>query len=247
MLHYSKAESDRFGYRIFRGNLDGIQPDQLPSILVQQNIEIAIVRLPVESINVLQQIQKNNIHCILADTLLYYTVQPKVTEFETKYGMNIIVSQDYHSEILNHLVLDIFSNYKNHYSSNVLLNTQLLAPGYFQWIENICNSNLGKCWLLKYKEQYVGFIVCKFIDNVCEIILNGVLPTFANRGIYTFGLKHVINYCAHNHYRSILVSTQIDNFKVQQIWQNINFKLSHGFYTLHLLSNEISVKYNTMQ
>ncbi|MCZ8021369.1 MAG: GNAT family N-acetyltransferase [Cyclobacteriaceae bacterium] len=247
MLHYSKAESDRFGYRIFRGNLDEIQIDQILSILLKENVEIAIVRLPVKNVRVVQHLQKNNIQFILADTLLYYTLHPTATPTEINYGIEVEPYQDYHSEILNHLVHSIFSAYKNHYSHNALLNSQFIAPGYFEWITTTCKGQQGKCWLLKYNQQFAGFIACKFTDKTCEIILNGVLPAFANRGIYTNGLKHVIHYCEQNQYTTILISTQIDNVKVQRVWQNLNFKLSHGYYTIHILSKEISLKYTSLQ
>ena len=58
-LKYSPIESRRFGLRIYRGVLDDINPEEILSTVLKQNIDVAIISIPAErqdSLSCLQEI-----------------------------------------------------------------------------------------------------------------------------------------------------------------------------------------------
>ena len=66
-----------------------------------------------------------------------------------------------------------------------------------------------------------------------EGVLNAVHPTFAGAGIYGQLINRSGQWCSDNSLQRMIISTQIDNLKVQRVWSNRGFHLYKSYYTLH--------------
>jgi ribosomal protein S18 acetylase RimI-like enzyme len=85
-------------------------------------------------------------------------------------------------------------------------------------------------------EGLIGFMCCSFNTErgEAEIVLNGVSPEHARKGIYSDLLKLAKHHFAGMGLERIRVSTQIGNYAVQRAWVREGFRLVEAFDTWHI-------------
>jgi GNAT superfamily N-acetyltransferase len=66
-----------------------------------------------------------------------------------------------------------------------------------------------------------------------EGVLNAVHPSFAGAGIYGQLITRSKQWCRDNGMKRMIISTQINNLKVQRAWTDRGFHLYKSYYTLH--------------
>ena len=238
-LKYSPIESRRFGLRIYRGLLDDINPDEILSTILRQNVDVAIISIPVEIQDTLSRLQETGIPYLIADTLVYYHVDltiHKPREPRNK-GLEFIKVYPEHFEILDNLVSEIFSGYKNHYTSNPFLSVDLIEV-YKEWARSYVtnDANSKRAWLVKRANQFIGFVTCAFEGEESEIVLNGVVPSAAGMGVYGDLIKFLQRFFKDNGYTVMKVSTQVHNYAVQKVWSREGFVMRQSFLTIHINS-----------
>lgn len=235
-LKYSELESNRFGLQIFRGNLPVFDINVLTAFYKDNDPDILIFRVPVGEQFKLHALNTLGKDVINADTLVYYEVdlaKAAFNEIKNK-DLEFVVAGPQHAGVFASLIEQIFLDYTNHYCSNPLLDRKQIMEGYSEWaISSI--SIPGNLHILGYLHgQPVGFITCSYDAAGAEIILNGVLPAFQSKGIYTDLVRYVK---AHFHALatpSVKVSTQIQNFAVQKAWSREGLVLNSAYVTIHL-------------
>lgn len=239
LLKYSPLESDRFGFRVFRGNLNEVNQDEISDFLQKEMVDIAIFRVPSEVYYQISRCLDIGFPFITADTLVYYKYnlirsQPK----SLKNNLTFIECTQDHLHLMDELVSDIFVDYTNHYYSNPVFDKNDLLEGYKEWAQSyIGNKQKGKIsWLVKKGENIVGFAACSFENDECEGVLYGVLKKFSGNGIYGDMIRFTQNYFKENGYINMLVSTQIQNYAVQKVWTREGFMLDKSFNTVHINS-----------
>ena len=71
-------------------------------------------------------------------------------------------------------------------------------------------------------------------DETFSIPLNGVAPDHQGRGLYSGLLRLAQRWGLEQSLRRLVISTQIDNQRVQRTWCRLGFLPLRSEYTLHL-------------
>jgi len=249
MISYSKVESNRFNINVHRGVIEDNPINEVLEYARAFSPDLIILRLSATSIENHYQLQQiENYQVLLTDALVYY--QTDFTKFDLKEIKNnlefISINKDNKVELQN-LVPIIFKEYKNHYFANPILENKLISEGYIEWAQNYCSDEHDDkiSWLIYKEQELIGFATCSFStsEKVCEGVLYGVHPNFAGGGIYTDIIRFTQNYFKKLGFEKMIVSTQLQNYAVQKVWQRENFLINKAFYTYHL--NKIGTK-NTL-
>ncbi len=236
LFKYSDVESRRFGKIIYRGHPGVYDLSVLRQFFNYNNPDILIIRFPAEeqcNLHSLNSLDKDIIH---ADTLVYYQLDLKKTFYNPVKNVDLVFRQatDHQRKDFEGLVPRIFNNYANHYFSNPLLDNQRIKDGYTEWVTEGL-SKPDHFQVLAYDGGIaIAFITYRISQSHAEIVMNGVLPEYEGRGIYTDLLRYVKQYCNELNIPAIRVSTQIQNYFVQKVWNKEGLILDKAFVTIHL-------------
>ncbi|MDR3680983.1 MAG: GNAT family N-acetyltransferase [Flavipsychrobacter sp.] len=235
-LRYSELESQRFGKEIFRGNLDVLDIDLLKDFYKQNNPDILIFRIPVAEQYKMHLLNGLGKDVINADTLVYYQTDLTKTTYNDVRNKDLVFinGNASHKGAFEELINQVFYNYQNHYFSNPLLDRKKIAEGYAEWAVNTLNSSDNLHLLALSDNIPIGFLTCSYNTEYADIILNGVLPEYQSKGVYTDMLRHVKKYIHNLQIPILKVSTQIQNFAVQKVWNRENLVLNSAYVTIHL-------------
>ena len=238
-IYFSPIETKRFGLRVYRGVLDDISPLKILSVVIKENIDVAIVRIPAGKEGALTRLEETGLPFLVADSLVYYHVD--LTRIKPKEPCNkdleFIEYQHEHNDIVDNLVSKVFADYKNHYFANPLLSLNLIEA-YSEWTQGyVTDRARGKwAWLVKRGDRFIGFATCDINKDKCEIVLNGIIPQERRLGVYS-DLVNFIQRFSKNIGCSILrTSTQLQNYSVQRIWNREGFVIEGAFHTVHINS-----------
>lgn len=240
MATYSELESRRFGYRVFRGNADHIDPQQTLIFLLNNEVDIAILRLPSMHTDIFAALNELGMPYIVADTLVHYHCN--LSTYEPKTIMNKDLSFEATTErdvpVIDELVSSIFRDYTNHYYANPFMKKKDILEGYKEWVRNyITGKQSGRLsWVVKKSNQLAGFITCSFENDLCEGVLYGVRSELAGGGVYSDYIRFSQNYFKKKGFKTMKVSTQVHNFAVQKVWAREGFYMREAFNTIHLNS-----------
>lgn len=235
---YSTLESKRFGRLIFRGNMDKMDVEVLRQVIAAHDPDTIIVRMPVSEQWKMSALNELGREVIFADTLVYYQVDLEQTTFgrlrDGEGELRFEVADVSKEAVVDDLIARIFKNYTNHYFSNPLLNREKIVDGYEEWAGNVIREPGNLSVLVYSGGEPVGFIICSRMGDTAEIILNGVLPQEEGKGIYTQLVRFVKQHFHEQGVKYLKVSTQIQNFAVQKVWDREGMSLSAAFVTVHL-------------
>tara|TARA_X000000950_G_C13921158_1_gene663453 strand:+ start:10169 stop:11317 length:1149 start_codon:yes stop_codon:yes gene_type:complete len=236
----SEKDSTRFNMKIFRGSIDIIDVKSIRKNIIENNVDIGILRIKSASYPDLSKLNQLGFPYINADTLVYYHINIE------KYKKKELRNKDLEFEIMNKnnfrilddLVDEIFVEYSNHYFSNPYLDKKGILDGYKEWVREIIEdeNNDKICYLARKNAEIAGFATVSIKDGVGEGLLNGVLPSFSGRGIYTDIIRYILNVFKEMGLKKMKISTQIQNCSVQKVWTREQFFLKESFVTIHINS-----------
>jgi len=240
MLLFSLEESKRFKKRVFRGEMNEIDEKLIIKDLINNSVDIAIIRVPVESIHNLYRLENLNIPYLVADTLVYYNVGL------SDYPISPIVNRDIefiectekNVAELRKLVSEIFQEYHNHYFSNPFLNRNDILEGYIEWANNYIRTIKKDrfVFLVKKQNNFVAFLTCSisFEKNEGEGVLYGVLSSESGNKIYSDMIRFTQSYMKNLGIKRMIVSTQVHNYAVQKVWMREGFRMYSACNTVHI-------------
>ena len=236
-IQYAPIESRRFNMNVYRGALNDIDPQKMISDILANHIDIAIIHIPAESQNAIASLANIGVPYLIADMLVYYHIDLKTykpRQLKNK-GIQFVEYLPAHFDDMDDLIDRIFQNYKNHYTANPLMQCDLVEI-YQEWahasVTDPEKNRIG--WLVKLKDRYVGFATCVYETNEAEIILNGILPSVAGRGVYSDLVRHILSFFKKMGVYDFKLSTQAKNYAVQKIWSREGFGMQESFFTIHL-------------
>lgn len=233
----SPAESRTFQLQIFRAKLSSWDEDFVASWGNYGQADLVISRIDTSLQPGLFQVYKQYPQTFLADTLVYYggSVQGK---FHPVLPPLVEIKRGTKQEqpILESLIMDIFKGYQNHYHSNPLFQSVDLAKGYLEWCIPFLSDEDKICLILMENGIPAGFLAARLYDGndpYADIILNGVLKSFEGRGYYSFLLRELMAVLSDRGFDRVVVSTQLNNQRVQSVWTKEGLSLRQSFYTFH--------------
>jgi acyl dehydratase len=238
ILRQSEEESRRFGLRVFRGRPSGLEIKELGAELWENQVDVAFLRLPSDRMDEFPLLDQLPFPWLVADTLVYYRcaleeVEPKPLR---NLDLEFIPCTREHQDILDELVAEIFSAYRNHYTSNPFLPTTGLLTGYQEWVSSFLETPERLVWLALLEDQPVAFATCSFDhqDSSCEGVLFGVRPNASGRGVYGDLIRYSQAHFKKHGFREMRVSTQVQNFAVQRVWSRESYSLRESLNTIHI-------------
>ena len=238
-IQYAPVESRRFNMNVYRGALNDVDPQKMISDILANHIDIAIIHIPAESQDAIASLANIGVPYLIADMLVYYRIDLKAykpRQLKNK-DLRFVEYLPAHFADMDDLIDQTFQNYQNHYTANPLMQCDLVEI-YQEWVHAYVTdpekNRIG--WLVKLKDQFVGFATCVYATNEAEIILNGIIPSVSGRGVYSDLLRHILSAFKKMGLSDFKLSTQAKNYAVQKIWSREGFGIQKSFFTIHLNS-----------
>ncbi len=237
-IKFSYVESKRFGMNILRGLVNEVNPGKIRSQLIENQADITFLRIPssVEGQNkLLSQIGFDFIH---AGTLIKYSIDLVDYKSGNPADNQIQIRKANYkdAEILTTLVHDIFKDYRNHYLANRFLVEKYNNEGYSEWALSFLKDINKDVFIVSIQSIDVAFATVNPGPETVNIALNGVLPEYSGRGVYTYLLRFILDYYKRENKVSLDISTQIENLAVQRVWNTVGLKEEGIFNTYHINS-----------
>lgn len=240
LLKYSELDSNRFGFRVYRGNLDEFDEAELHNEIVSQKVDIAIVRTPAGSNPGLGQLFRFGLSPIHADTLVYHEARLSAHIDSPAKNIGVVFEEANAKDLaeLSSIATKAFSGYVSHYSANPYFEQTKVLAGYTDWSSRyLSETGIGNVtWVAKLDGAIVAFAGCTTdsLTGVCEIALNAVRPDQQGKGLYGDLIRHVKSQFRDRGYTTIRISTQLWNYAVQKVWGREGFTLLKAYDTYHI-------------
>lgn len=236
-MTFSPLESQRFDLNVFRGIAEKLDIVALLDTIVENKVDVAILRLPSSEQHTLHQLQLMPFPVVVADTLVYYhcdlTKAPPKPLRNTDLEIRVATPAD--RGLLKSLIDEIFLDYSTHYYSNPAFGRQQILDGYIDWtLSYLEPSESRNCFLFYRNGQAIAFVTCNLTPSCGEIVLGGVLPAAQGGGIYSDFIRHCMQHIADNGITMVKTSTQIQNYAVQKVWVREGYTLTKAYCTVHI-------------
>lgn len=237
-IKFSYVESKRFGVNILRGLVNEVNPEKIRSQLIKNQADITFLRIPSsveDQGKLLSQIGFDFIH---AGTLIKYSID--LVDYNAgnpeDNQLQIRKASYKDAEVLSTLVRDIFKDYRNHYLANSLLAENYSSEGYSEWALSFLKDINKDVFIVSIQSIDVAFATINPESEAVNIALNGVLPKYSGRGVYTYLLRFILDYYKEKNKVSLDIATQIENLTVQRVWNTVGLKEKEIFNTYHIIS-----------
>jgi len=240
MLSYSEIESERFGFRIYRGQAAELDAAAISREIVEQEVDIAMIRMPSSRQYQVASLVDTGFPFIVADALACYRVdltQHRPQSLRNR-DLSVVPCQGEHLPTLKQLVREAFQGYRNHYSSNPLLRQADVLDAFPDWASRYVGSEAqGRtCWMATRGGPPVGFGACSSDRATAIGVLFGVAPSAQGQGIFSDLIRFCQQHFREQGCREMLYSTQIQNVTAQTALVREGFRLHGAHSTVHVNS-----------
>ena len=238
-LAFSIPDSSRFGLRVFRGTLPVVDARVLFRELVDNAVDLAIVRTAAGQGAPLAQLGRYGLHPLHADTLVYYEVALDRHEPKPLRNGDLDFSEAGagDGDALQALVAGTFADYTSHYHANPILDRDAILAGYAEWAAGYLGGGGDRrTWVARRDGEVVAFACCGFDEaaGVCEGVLYGVRPDQSGGGLYGDLIRYTQARFRELGNTRMKVSTQVWTLAVQKVWSREGFSLVQAFDTWHV-------------
>lgn len=238
ILEYSKIDSYRFGLVIYRMQAQELDVPYLIKTILDNKIDTAIVRIPATKLNQIGRLERTSMPFIVADSLVYYHADlhkiPVRTYVNEDINFTLATPEDH--ELLNHLVLETFGNYVNHYRNNPFFDNMHVNEGYQDWVRSYAEGHEERlCWIVRRGERPVGFGTFNFQkENKARGILYGVIPSERGKEVFRDIIRHGMNEAKARGIDNFQATGQLENIAAHRVWSSEGMSIRHSFNTLHI-------------
>lgn len=235
----SPRESARFGLRIGRATVDGVDAADLVAALERQPMDIAILRLPSRAIDAIDDLRRYALAPIIADTLVRYEIDLLSRKPSTKTSRVILrPATRADAGLLESMTREIFAGYMSHYHANPRFPPDKILDGYAEWATSHLDSadDGAGAWLVEADGDVVGFSCYRLDANtgVATGVLNGIVPAARGKGNYRAMLHSMLDQFAALGARRFSIATQLHNVAVQRTWVTEGLTLNDVSNTVHI-------------
>lgn len=238
MLTAAPLESARFGLRTYRAALERVDTPALLAALIANGADLAILRVPPAEAPAIHALEASGLATLHADTLVTHRCDlQRVAPAEVRTeGFTIDAAGAADRDAITDLVRRVFADYPNHYTANPLLARADVLDGYCEWAISHLGHPRRVTWVARVDGR-IAALACSAFDPAtrhCEGVLHGVLPEFAQRGIYTALIRYTQQHFRAEGYRALSIKTQARNLAVQRVWAREGFVLDQVQATVHV-------------
>jgi GNAT superfamily N-acetyltransferase len=240
VLAYSPVESERFGFRVFRGSAERIDVAALRDEIDDSKVDIAIVRVPAGAMNLVATLDASGLPSLVADALVHYAGNVATLDTEPPRDATLrlypIVEAD--RDTLASTARAVFDGYVSHYHANRLFDRAKVLDGYVEWASRFATGEVAGCEaaLIDSGGEIAGFSCIETTRDGAEMrgILNGVLPAFRGRGVYRDMLRTLLRRCRDAGIGRFSIATQVQNVAVQRVWMSEGLMIERAEATIHI-------------
>ncbi|HSS05646.1 MAG TPA: GNAT family N-acetyltransferase [Rhodanobacteraceae bacterium] len=237
-LRYSRAESARFGLRVFRAELDAVDAGVLVEALKRDRVDVAILRLPADAIASINELREYGFAPIVADTIVRYDIDLPAPRADLDEAVSLRDATPADAPLLESLAREIFAGYVTHYHANPLFPASKILDGYGEWAaSHVSSERAGSAaWLVEMCGEIAGFSCYRLDTERAEAfgVLNGVLPSMRRQGVYRAMLRRMFRDFAVRGMGHFAIATQVQNVSVQRIWAAEGLSLRRTDNTVHI-------------
>lgn len=255
----SPRESDRFGYSIARVTVGtGWQESattvgelalQLWERVAASSADIVIVRFPSE----LAQLPSGGATLpgwttIPAGSIVYWSQETGQSTTKVSSDSEVIAHKagsqaaEFDASPFLKALDDSFADYTSHYSANPLLDSTLVSAGYREWAESTIRDPNGLVYGLADDGRMIGVAVARTLDvadGAREIELAGMVSDAQGGGRYRHLLQALADDAHADGVRSLFISTQSYNIRVQRVWASVGYQPVQSIDTLHVVRSPL--------
>lgn len=172
------------------------------------------------------------------DTLVYFerSLKNALPELTSNPTISIRAAIPEDTKPVGRIAGQAFKDYLGHFHADPKLDSNAADAVYVDWAMScVANQSETAPILVAVSDQkVVGFIASRFIDHDhADITLNAVDPAFQGQGVYNALLHHMCQLCSNADHTRIIISTQVNNYRVQRVWVRLGFSPYRALTTFH--------------
>lgn len=238
-LAVSSVDSARFGLKIARGTVPPLAPaDAVLEAVRRSRPDVAIFRCQAGDPAQVHALRNAGFCPIHADTLVHYRGQLEGAPDPGALSGVVAVARAGASDSadLAAIAARAFAGYRSHYHANPLFGAQQILQGYVEWAATGATAEDVQAWRVVQAGETRGFATCRTDTALAsvEVLLNAVDPQWQGKGVYTALLAAIMRRYRELGMRTINISTQVWNYRVQRVWTRLGLELERAEDTYHL-------------
>ena len=237
-LRFEELEMARFGYRMARLTLDSTcttaDAGRIVKMCRSSGADMLTLRVPTDKVAVVQALEALEFRTM--DCLVYYECTTEELPPTKPSTVEIREATPEDARAVAEIARLCFTDYFSHYHADARLDRAKVSETYVDWAQRSCaDREAASCVYVAVVEGAVaGFVTLRQNSSTeGEGVLNAVHPSYAGAGIYGQLITRAKRWCRDNGMKRMVISTQIENLKVQRTWANRGFRLYKSYYTLH--------------
>ena len=239
----SKFESERLGLSVARVTLTDWEEhaEVFCMELSSSNFDIVVLRTKNQAANLRDL--KDEFMAIPAGELTYWSSGCDPKFFNTSSLIDYFPARENLEDFL-FVISDSFQNYTNHYMYNPLFLEHSARDAYVDWGRSRATSaeNDKFAGVLKLNDVPVGAVSGVRAGDDLEIELAGIHSSFQGRGLYAHLIGEFWNSIETQPTSRLVISTQVENLRVQSAWKKMNLTKEFGVHTTHIVRSSLLTK-----
>ena len=235
-LELNDLETARFGIPCARLTGDAAPLDAINSAAMAQGIRMVSTRVDVNELDRVHALEADGYR--LMDTLVYYAraldnlpQTPPLPE-----GTTIRRATPADATSVAACARAAFQGYFGHYHADPRLENAAADAAYAEWAETLTTQTRTEAPVLIVEQarDIVGFAALRRNSRMeSEGILYGIHYSARRHGLYSALMCQTLHECKAMGTARMIISTQINNYTVQQVWGRLGLAHTQSFYTFH--------------
>ncbi len=237
-LYIDKVEVARFGRRMARLRLTeddtAVTAAGIVELCRAERVEMLTLRVPTDRFVLVQDLEEHEFR--LMDCLVYYEVPTDDLPRVEPLGFEIREGNPADTKEVCAVAEACFTDYFSHYHADPRLDRTKVSEAFIDWARRSCTDRTvaATVFLPVVDGRIAGFATMRRnSETEGEGVLFGVHPDFSGIGIYGKLIDRGKQWCGENGMTRMVVSTQLDNRRVQRSWTNRGFRLYQSLFTFH--------------
>jgi ribosomal protein S18 acetylase RimI-like enzyme len=232
---FSEIDSDRFGIRVARAQVDGKNLSQVIDFCATRQVKLLIARCSTNELHTAQEMEKRGF--LLMDTLVYYSfdlTKRTIHDDAPRAHIRKFVRGD--AAQVETVAAAAFEGYYGHYHADSELDRRKCNESYISWAVRSCTSKQVATNVLvaEIDKKIVGFLTLRRNSpKEVEGVLFGVAPEVQGTGVGRSLMLNGLELCKKQRTKQMVISTQVTNVAVQKVWCRVGFEPARSYYTMH--------------
>jgi len=234
-IAFSEIDSERFGVRVARAQVEGKNLSQIIDFCVAEQIKLLIARCATKELRTIQEMEC--LGFLLMDTLVYYSfdlTKRTIPDDAPRAHVRKLMRDD--TAQVETVAAAAFKGYYGHYHADSRLDQRKCDEGYVSWAVRSCTSKqvANEVLVAEIDKKIVGFLTLRLNSpKEMEGLLFGVAPEGQGIGVGRALMVNGLKLCKKRQAKRMVISTQVTNVAVQKVWCRVGFEPAHSYYTLH--------------